>query len=405
MTLGTCTERPRPVRPRPLPGSGAGGRAADSASAAAGRESRERILRPAIGEEPAVPERRATPARTLELGEEAEMRAGARRNHSEHAVRDRGHEHGVGARALALLAAAVLPALLAPAPPAAADDVHLTNGRSFEGVVARIEGDRVAIRLHQGVIRLPRSRVARIVYETSPLETYLDRKRALTSARDATAADWLDLAVWARRHGLETAYGEAARLAAALDPGLDGLAPVMRDLGLEREGAGGSWYTHDELMRRRGMVRWNGDWVTPAERAALAEREDTERRRIAEARREAVETAVLAELATAIRLDAEAERAREQGLAYAPGLRYGGPTVWVGPGWFVPGHPHRHPDPHDDPGAGAPDPGGGDPGPGPAAGRTNRGGFRASDWIPGRLNPGVAPVPGSLGASSSRSDR
>ena len=303
--------------------------------------------------------------------------------------------------ALPVLVALAAP-LLAPIPPAAADDVHLTNGRSFEGVVARIEGDRVAIRLHQGVIRLPRSRVARIVYETSPLETYLERKRALTSAHDATAADWLELARWARRNGLETGYSEAARLAAALDPGLQGLAPVMRDLGFEREGADGSWYTRDELMRRRGMVRWNGDWVTPAERAALSERAESERRRAVEARREAVEAAVLAELATAIRLDAEADRAREQGLAYAPGLRYGvGPTVWAAPGFFVPGHhPRRHHDPHDDPGAGAPDPGDGAPDPGPAPGHTNRGRFRYIDWLPGKLNPGAAPVPGTLGATS-----
>lgn len=298
----------------------------------------------------------------------------------------------------------LLAAGLVPAPPAAADDVHLTNGRSFEGVVARIEGDRVAIRLHQGVIRLPRSRVARIVYETSPLETYLDRKRALTSARDATAEDWLELALWARRSGLATAYSEAARLAAALDPGVDGLAPVMRDLGFEREGAGGSWFTRDELMRRRGMVRWNGDWVTPAERAALREREESERRRLAEVRREATEAAVLAELATAIRLDAEAERAREQGLAYAPGLRYGiGPTIWAAPGFFVPVQRQAPPaDPVVD--APAPDPGGDAPDRGPPPGRTNRGRFNHMDWLPGKLNPGVAPVPGTLGASS-RSDR
>lgn len=289
--------------------------------------------------------------------------------------------------------------LLASASPAAGDDVHLTNGRSFEGVVARVEGDRVAIRLHQGVIRLPRSKVARIVYEPSALETYLERKRALTSARDAAAADWLDLALWARRNELPTGYSEAARLAAALDPDVAGLAPVMRDLGFEREGEGGSWYTGEELMRRRGLVRWNGEWISAAERDALLARAAAEQRRAAEARREAVETAVMAELATALRVEAEADRERERNAARHASPYYGrGPTVWVMPGWFVPGH---HPPPAgDDPGTGAPDPGDGGPDPGPAPGRTNRGGFRAIDWIPGKLNPSAGPPPGSLGSSS-----
>ncbi|HEX2254838.1 MAG TPA: hypothetical protein VHQ65_16355 [Thermoanaerobaculia bacterium] len=281
--------------------------------------------------------------------------------------------------------------LVAPARPAAADDVILKNGRSFEGVVAQVEGDRVAIRLPQGLIRLPMSQVERIERGESPFAVYLERKEALSGSERTTAADWLALARWARDEDLDSGYREAARLAAALDPQAAGLAPLMADLGYVLDDDTGTWMTPDERMRRRGLVWYGGAWITPAERAALAAAAARESAARMEAQRAAQRERVVEHLAAAVRAKAEAERAAETRRA----RQQSSPTfVYYTPGWYWPA-PVPVPEPGDG-GAGDGDGGGHGHRPPP---RHNSGTFRASDWIPGRLNPGASPPPGRIDSS------
>lgn len=294
-----------------------------------------------------------------------------------------------------------LAAVAIAALPAAGDDVHLTNGRAFYGVVAEVQGDKVAIRLPDGLIRLPAHRVARIERAKTELEEYVERRRELT-ARRAPAAAWLDLAHWARDAGFNTAYRESARRAADLDPHVDGLKPLMRDLGWIWDADADRWLDESVAMQRRGLVRYGGSWVTPAERAAAmaqtaeaaARRADVER----QARRDAAELALAAR-----RLAAEQAAPQPAADAAAPVIAYGigywPPVVHV--------HPHR--------GAGHRPPPDGEGGDTPARAprhadertatqptgdRHNQGGFRASDWIPGRLGNGAAPPPGRLGPTA-----
>ena len=180
--------------------------------------------------------------------------------------------------AAAALLAGALAALLAAA--AAADDVHLTNGKTFQGVVATVDGDVVHIQMSfGGEITLPMSRVARIDRRESAFALYRTRKRDLEARDGVTVADWLELARWARRQGFEQGFRDAALTAARLDPRAPEVAPVLRSLD----------YAFDDRLEEWVPAR-RGDgppragplprrWVTPDERA--------QRRREDEARAQA----------------------------------------------------------------------------------------------------------------------
>src|SRR5215469_7405388 len=117
---------------------------------------------------------------------------------------------------LALLCV-LLCALLGSPLPLAADDVYLKNGRSFENVVAEVGDTQVRVHMPGGVVSLPRSAVERVTKADSSFAEYLRRKQELESrdraagsagdARDAArrAADWLELARWARSKDLPQA--------------------------------------------------------------------------------------------------------------------------------------------------------------------------------------------------------
>lgn len=145
-----------------------------------------------------------------------------------------------GSRWAAMLLAAAV------AVPAAADDVHLTNGEVFEQVIAVEEADSVRVRLSFGEIVLPRSAVARIERARAPLEEYLERRDALRREPGAGAAEWLELASWASVQGLEHGRREALETAADLDPHLPGLAPAMRRLGYVFDEARDRWRPYEE---------------------------------------------------------------------------------------------------------------------------------------------------------------
>ena len=220
--------------------------------------------------------------------------------------------------ALALLVAGLTTGTLA------ADDVVLTNGETFEGVIAEHEGDHVRIRLEFGELRLPASSVARIEDSRSALSDYLARRRALV-ARSGSAAEWLELARWARSRGLDHSHREALLEAAALDPHLDGLEPAMRLLGYVFDEELDLWIPYEEKMRRAGLVRAGTGWVRPAETRP----EPEERDRVEETLSRTVEILALAEL------ERETRESRESRSTAATGaIPYGFPVAHFG-GYFV----------------------------------------------------------------------
>lgn len=277
---------------------------------------------------------------------------------------------------------------------ASADDVYLTNGRKFEGVIAETTDSQVRIRLQGGVISLPKSQVLRVDAKDSDLSGYLQRKEALRRNPDARAQDWLELARWAKSQGLEQATREAALVAAELDPKIEGLAPILKSFRYSFDETSGRWISYEDSMRRRGFVYTGGVWVSReelAERDRQREQEIARRRADAEAaraERTARQTEML--LATQTALLEETVRSRQQAQSpylYTPS--FGWPVVVV-PGYFPPGSHCRHGDCGPSPGNGGNGgngEGGGAPEPPsqPRPARDSHGGFIR---VPGSLIPG-----------------
>jgi hypothetical protein len=219
--------------------------------------------------------------------------------------------------ALAALPLAVLLAASAP-PSAVADDVYLTNGQVFEGVVTRRDGDTVRIRMAHGEMGLPASWIERIDESDSALAGYLERREALEPG--ASASEWLELAVWAQEHGLAESARESALRAAALDPGLAGLAPVLRPAGFTFDPEVGEWLTEPQLMARRGYVQVGNEWLPRSvveERARLAREEQAEAERRA---REARLERVIAALALTQLQERAEEASRPPSAEYGPAV-------------------------------------------------------------------------------------
>jgi hypothetical protein len=177
---------------------------------------------------------------------------------------------------------AVIPLLLAAAAlPLRADTVRLKNGRAYEGVIAERTAQGVRVQLAFGHLVIPAEQVADIEKAPSALAAYLARKVALQARPTTTAAAWLELAFWAKTNDLPSSARESALLAAELDPRLPGLDAMLRPHGLVFEEKLGRWIPFEESMARRGLVRYDGEWISVAEqRERIAEHE---RRRAAAA--------------------------------------------------------------------------------------------------------------------------
>jgi hypothetical protein len=232
------------------------------------------------------------------------------------------------------LLVSVLLALLLRAP-GFADTVYLANGRSFEGVIAQESADEVKIQMPGGSLSLPRSHVLRVEKSESDFAEYMRRKAALR--RDAGAGEWVKLARWAKTQGLEQGVREAALVAADLDPHAEGLAPLLRGYGYVLDEQLDRWIPYADSMRRKGLVQWNGQWISHQEHEARlrAEREESERRnaeRMAARTAQATQAAREAELALAEMALRErlAETSAPQGIPL-----YGGVPLYISP-WYVP---------------------------------------------------------------------
>jgi hypothetical protein len=225
--------------------------------------------------------------------------------------------------------------LLLLAVPAFADDVYLVNGRKFEGVIAETAGSQVRIRMQGGTLSLPKDQVLRVEAGDSNLAEYLRRKEALKKSPTAGAADWVELARWARAKELDQATREAALTAATFDPRAQGLAPILRGYGYVLDPQLDRWVPYGDSMRRRGFVLTGGQWVTPEEYQARQRAQEEEAARHAAARQEAARAAREDRLAALAELSAARQLAQpEPPVAYP---FYGSPfygSFVVSPGFF-----------------------------------------------------------------------
>jgi hypothetical protein len=233
------------------------------------------------------------------------------------------------------LLAALFLALLFRAP-GFADTVYLTNGRSFEGVIAEETDSGVKIQMPGGSLSLPRSHVLRVEKSASDFAEYLKRKGALQRA-GAGAGEWVKLAQWAKSQGLEQGMREAALAAADLEPRAEGVAPLLRANGYVLDAQLDRWIPYADSMRRRGLVQWNGQWISREEQAERlrAQQEETARHnadRAAFRVAQATQAAREAELALAeIELRARLSQPSTESATY-------GIPLYAYP-WYVPAVP------------------------------------------------------------------
>ncbi|HET8646096.1 MAG TPA: hypothetical protein VFO85_11435, partial [Vicinamibacteria bacterium] len=159
----------------------------------------------------------------------------------------------------------------------------------------------------------------RLVRGTSALAGFRARAAALA---DGDIGGWLALGEWARDHDLLTQSRAAFEHVLARDPMN---AAAHRALGHVL--VAGRWMTLEDSYRARGLVQFEGSWVTPEERQALfserAADEAPRRDRLeAEARIREAEARARAAEAEARRVEAE-QQAAEGGIPF-PYLLGGG---------------------------------------------------------------------------------
>ena len=273
------------------------------------------------------------------------------------------------------------------------DEVILANGKSYEDVIAIEAGGEVTIRFAYGEITLPASQVTEIRKAESSVELYLARRDALRNAPAPSAEDWLDLARWARVNGIDHGVREAALVAASLEPRLPGLPELLRPFGFVLDEEIGRWIPFEEFMARRGMVRFDGEWITEEEKDA----------RVAEARRR------LAAHERRVAAARERAAAAERAARSAPVRE----TVVIAtvPGWLVPTvvapvavrPPLRHPPPPPDDGS-AP-PGTTPPRIRPPVSPTTGASVRGYEALVGRQPGSFIPVGGLTESGTSTPDR
>ena len=181
-------------------------------------------------------------------------------------------------------------ALLASA--ASADVVHLRSGGRLEGATS-VEGDRLVVRLESGTAKIPLSEVRRVVPGPSPADEYAARAAAL--AKDDVKGHW-ELALWCEDRGLTRGARVELEAVIAADPEH---AEARKRLGYEK--IGNAWLRGEALLTAKGMVKFEGKWVTKEEAASL------------QAAKEQREIARLEAELKAL----EARQAREQALARA----------------------------------------------------------------------------------------
>ena len=205
-----------------------------------------------------------------------------------------------------------------------ADQVFLKTGGEIKGEIVERRADALVMEVGPGRLTLPMSSVARVVASTTDLGHYRARAAAL-APRDAPG--WLDLAAWARGRGLATQAREAFERVLATDP-----ENATAHVALGHARVDGRWLGVEEANRARGLVEFEGAWVTPdemqarlGERAAMAE----ETRAVREAQARAREAEARAREAEARAQAAEAD-ARQAQESPSSGIPY----PWVfGPGY------------------------------------------------------------------------
>jgi hypothetical protein len=204
----------------------------------------------------------------------------------------------------------VLPILALMAGTAAADEVHLRNGRKLTNCIAKQEGGKVTVESGLGTVVLEAGEVEAIREGDCPLKEYPAKRAAIESSRKAS--DWYELAGWCKENGIHRHRGGLLQKVIELEPNHE---LARRELGFSLHN--GKWMTKDEVNRERGLVQFEGKWMSPIDVELVKKKRlvELERKLIAEEERvrkarEAAEARAAAQAAWAEQIE-EMRRAQE----------------------------------------------------------------------------------------------
>lgn len=229
---------------------------------------------------------------------------------------------------------------------AGADRIYLENGKAFDDVVLVSQTEhQVRFRVASGEMTLPTSWIARVERVPGDLEEYLRRQGELAESTAPSATAYLELARWARARGLDHGFREALLLAAELEPGLDGLPPLMASLGYSMDRELAVWVSggHKETGAPAPQRAVDRSREAVAARSEEVDRSDGNEE-VAAGLARAIETLAQAELERTRRTPAP--RPAAVGGAFVPLLSTSVAFVGSGvaAGWVFPGVPLRGPD-------------------------------------------------------------
>ena len=208
---------------------------------------------------------------------------------------------------------------------ARSDEVFLKSGGKVSGRVVSRSATTIEVDVGAGRIAVPASSVARIEEGRSALQEYEERSGRIPAA-DADA--WIALAEWASARGLSSQAREAFARALAAAPN-----DPRANAGVGNVQVGGQWVSEDEGYRAKGYVKFEGQWMTPAEQETIQREraaEGVRSQQRLEGNRRAREAEARAEEAEARARKAEAEAKEAQASQGIP-LWYGwgvGPASW-----------------------------------------------------------------------------
>ena len=223
-------------------------------------------------------------------------------------------------RTLAIgLAAAVLPWA------AAADEVYLKSGGQLSGRIVSRTADMIEVDIGAGRIAVSKSTVLRIEEGRSPLQEFEERA-ARIAPNDIEA--WIALGDWASSRGLSSQAREAYTRVLSVSPN-----EARANTALGNVQVNGRWVSEDEGYRARGYVRFEGEWITPAEHEAIMRERSLEadQERVRQAEAKAQEAEARAQEAEDRAKEAEARAQEAQGTTDGLPLWYGwgvGPVSW-----------------------------------------------------------------------------
>ncbi len=158
-----------------------------------------------------------------------------------------------------VLALAVALPLLIPRP-CLADRVILNDGRVWEGRILSRDDTSIVIQTIGGPITLRQNDIQRIEPGKLPQDIYRERADAL--ARDDLSGHFL-LGLWCEKQGLRKEAHDHLSDVIGLDPDHEG---ARKALGYQRHD--GKWMTEAEINQARGLILYQGRWLTPEDAAA-----------------------------------------------------------------------------------------------------------------------------------------